>query len=193
LVREVELKARVDDSEGLLGRIKEAGGVFLREVVQEDYYFKHPCWDFKEKDEALRLRREGAVCILTFKGPRLGKSAKVREELEVRLDDFKGMAALLQRLGFEKAFTIKKRRSDFSLEGATISVDSVEGLGEFVEIEVLVRELPAGTGEEAQMMENLYKLLGDIAERLKVPRDRLTTESYLEMLASESSRSRDSR
>jgi len=193
MVREVELKARVDDRERLLEMIKVAGGIFLREVVQEDYYFSHPCWDLRERDEALRIRKEGSGCILTFKGSRIGKVAKVREEFEVRIEDFKSMVALMQKLGFEKAFIIKKRRSDFTMEGATVSVDSVEGLGEFVEIEIMANELGTDSGEETIMMESLYKRLAGIAEKLKVPKDKLTTESYLEMLASESSRSRDSK
>jgi adenylate cyclase class 2 len=193
LAGEVEVKARVESKEKLAKKIESLGGRFTREVEQEDIYFVHPCRNLRERDEALRLRREGEKCILTFKGRRVGKEAKMREEVEVRVDDFEAMKNIFSQLGFEKFFTIRKSRKDFSLDGATISLDSVEGLGEFVEIEIVVPSMEKDVVEDANRMLELKKKLLAIAERLEVPTERLTTESYLEMLASKSSSSIDRR
>lgn len=180
--KEVEVKAEVDVD--LSGRIVDAGGKFLREVLQEDIYFKHPCRDFAERDEALRLRREGRRYTLTFKGRRVGTETKMREEIEVDVKDLDGAITLLERLGFEKAFSIRKRRREYLLEGVLVSLDDVEGLGMFVEIEALMKD---GSPEEVGgLKEKLFKL----SERLGIDRERLTTESYLEMLISKSSSSR---
>jgi len=189
LTGEAEVKARIEDREDLLRRIEAIGGGFVREGAQEDLYFRHPCRDLKGRDEALRLRREGKNYTLTFKGRRVGKGAKIREELEVRVDDFEGMVALLERLGFEEVFVIKKRRREFTVDMATVALDSVDGLGEFVEIEVMIT---AGEGEggEAKRIEAFKNKLFSIADRLGIPRERLTTESYLELLASKSSSSK---
>jgi len=189
LTGEVEVKARVESREELARKIERIGGKFVREVVQEDLYFTHPCRDLKERDEALRLRRGGKNYTLTFKGRRVGKGAKMREELEVRVGDFDETATLLERLGFEKAFIIKKRRKEFVLDGVTIALDSVEGLGEFVEIEVMTT---AGEGRRGglQRMESFKNRLFSMADRLGIPRERLTTESYLELLASKNSSSK---
>lgn len=187
---EIELKARVDGREAIAKRIIALGGRFIREASQEDAYFKHPCYDFRERDEALRLRREGTICTLTFKGSRFGSGAKMREEVEVKVDDYEAAITILKRAGFEKAFVLKKNRLVYSLEGAEVSLDSVDGLGEFVEIELILtdevtEEIRKGTGED------LKKLHG-LAEKLKIPKDRFTTESYLELLASKSSSSKAS-
>jgi adenylate cyclase class 2 len=193
LAGEVEVKARVESREKLAKKIESLGGRFTREVAQEDVYFIHPCRNLRERDEALRLRREGGECILTFKGKRVGKEAKIREEIEVRVDDFEATQNIFSQLGFEKLFIIRKSRKDFLLDGATISLDSVEGLGEFVEIEVMVPSMKKDIVEDANHMQELKRKLFAIAERLEVPTERLTTESYLEMLASKSSSSIDRR
>jgi adenylate cyclase class 2 len=193
LAGEVEVKARVESREKLAKKIESLGGRFKREVTQEDVYLMHPCRDLRERDEALRLRREGEECILTFKGRRVGNEAKMREEFEVRVDDFEAIQNIFGQLGFEKLFIINKNRKEFSLDGATISLDSVEGLGEFVEIEVMVPSMEKAVVEDVNHMQELKKKLFAIAERLEVPTERLTTESYLEMLASKSSSSSDRR
>lgn len=181
--REVEVKARVE--EDLSGRVMEIGGRYLRGVFQEDVYFRHPCRDFAERDEALRLRREDGKCTLTFKGRKVGGGAKMREEIEVGVNDFEGTATLLERLGFERAFVIRKRRKEFSMEGVLVSMDDVESLGKFIEIEVLVKE-DVGLEEAERLKEKVF----EISDKLGIKRERLTTESYLEMLVSRSSSSR---
>jgi adenylate cyclase class 2 len=191
---EIELKARIDGRKAIAERIIALGGMFVREVSQEDVYFKHPCYNFKEKDEALRLRREGSACMLTFKGSRFGSGAKMREELEVGVEDYETATTILERVGFEKAFVIRKNRLIYSLEGAEVSLDSVEGLGEFVEVElILTDEMTEDVRNGVGAGEDLRKKLHGLAEKLQVPKDRLTTESYLELLASKSSSSKASK
>ncbi len=180
--REVEVKAEVEEDLG--ERIEKAGGKRLREVFQEDVYFRHPCRDFAERDEALRLRREGESYTLTFKGRRVGAGAKMREEIEVSLQDPEGAVSLLERLGFEKAFVIRKRRREFLVEGVLVSLDDVEGLGRFVEMEVLMK------GDSPEEAERLKDRLLRVSEMLGIDKSRLTTESYLEMLVSKSSSSK---
>ncbi|MDH5811265.1 MAG: class IV adenylate cyclase [Candidatus Verstraetearchaeota archaeon] len=183
--REVEVKAEVE--EDLSEKITEAGGRYLREVFQEDFYFRHPCRDLAERDEALRLRREGEKYTLTFKGRRVGTGTKMREEIEVGVSDLEGAVALLERLGFEKAFVIRKRRREFLMEGVLVSMDDVEGLGRFVEIEVLME------GESLEHAGSLKDKLFEISQKLGIDREKLTTESYLEMLVSKSSSSKHRR
>lgn len=190
MVGEVELKARVERRDEMAERIVAIGGKFVREVCQEDVYFKHPCHDFGRRDEALRLRREGAACTLTFKGRRFGSGAKMREEVEVGVDDCEEVAKLLGRVGFERSFVVRKSRLVFSLAGAEVCLDTVEGLGDFVEIELIADDEEAGG---LRGCDDLKERLYGIAKKLGVPEERLTTESYSELLASRSSSSKASR
>jgi adenylate cyclase class 2 len=188
LTQEVEAKARVNDLEELARKVERIGGKFVKEVTQEDLYFRHPFRDLKERDEALRLRKEGENYTLTFKGRRVGSGAKIREELEVKVSDYRKMIKLLERLEFEKSFIIRKRRKEFILDNIVIALDSVKGLGEFVEMEGIVAE----KGKEAELsrMKNLKTELFNLADRLGISREQLTTKSYLELLTSKSSSSK---
>jgi len=132
---EVEAKARISSPGDVKRRIEELGGRFVREVVEEDVYFRHPARDFAESDEALRLRRAGDGCWLTYKGPRIDRITKSREEISVAVQDFEEAKRLLSALGFEELKPVVKRRSCYRLGCYEIMVDRVEGLGAFVEVE----------------------------------------------------------
>lgn len=108
-MKEIEIKAKIE--EDLSNKIIENNGVFLREVFQEDIYFNHPCRDFKESDEALRLRKEGNNFILTFKGRREEGKIKKREEIEAKVEE--SIIEILERLGFKKVCIIRKKRKNF--------------------------------------------------------------------------------
>lgn len=157
--REIEVKARIE--EDLSNKILEMGGKFLSEKHQEDVYFEHPCKSFLESDEALRLRVENNRSVLTFKGKREGEELKIREELEIEINDFKTLIDILEKLGFKRAYVIRKKRKEFLLNKSIICLDDVEGLGSFVELE---------GGPEIM----------EIAKKLGL-KD-LTTDSYLEMI-----------
>ncbi len=213
-VAEVEVKARVPSVAAAEDAIRRAGGAFVREALQEDVYLRHPCRDLVARDEALRLRSEGDAGFLTFKGRREGGDAKTREELEVGLEvaGFDQALAIFERLGFSPAAKIVKRRREFRVGGAEVVIDAVDGLGIFIEVEVKARtrtgtgkskgkgarqEMGAGIGISAgtapPALDEARRELFSITDRLGIGRERLLTDSYLELLASRSSDSRAER
>jgi adenylate cyclase, class 2 len=157
---EAELKAPCP---GVEEKVKALGAHFVKSERQVDTYFAHPCRDFKKTDEALRLRRTDRL-YMTYKGPKRKSDLKVREELEFPVGE--EARDLLLRLGFTEAFTIRKMRRTYSLDGLTVCCDVVEGLGEYVEVESLGR---ADKGVVAVLV------------RLGVG-DKATTKSYSELL-----------
>jgi|UniRef100_A0A7C3SNL2 adenylyl cyclase CyaB, putative len=171
--REVELKYRCAEPEEVLRRLESLGARHVGDYHQEDIYFQHPCRDFASSDEALRVRISEEGVELTYKGPR-GQlpGGKSREELIVPVGNLECLLELLKRLGFQEIARVRKRRRVFLVEGAEVSLDYVEGLGAFVELE----DKGAGT-------ENLRK----IAETLRLGGSPLE-ETYLEMLLRTSAR-----
>jgi adenylate cyclase class 2 len=174
---EVELKFPLDDAGSLRERMVSVGGVAKGVVVQSDAYFNHPARDFAVTDEALRIRSVGDESVVTYKGPRLGGSAKTRFELELPLaaQTAEGWTEVLTRLGFRAVATVRKRRELFELtrEGRAfvLSIDEVEGLGAFAEVETLADEASRDMAERA-----VLALAAEIALTDAEPR------SYLEML-----------
>ena len=143
---EVEQKFVLEDgSDGFLKRLLELGARPLDEVRQVDAYFNHPVRDFRETDEALRIRSVGEQNFLTWKGPKLSQTTKTRREIETPLGA--GTAAaeqfgqVLEILSFHPVASVRKVRQRFELTRGEhtfeIAFDRVEGLGDFAEIELI--------------------------------------------------------
>ncbi|MEM4645392.1 MAG: class IV adenylate cyclase, partial [Archaeoglobaceae archaeon] len=130
----MEVEAKFKLKEGVLEKIERIAR-FLEEKEEFDLYFSHPCRDFAETDEALRIRVEKKI-TLTYKGRKVHEEMNTREEVDLLLDDFETAVSLLEFLGFRKYNSIRKKRRIYELTGAIICVDEVERLGKFVEIEV---------------------------------------------------------
>ncbi|MCC9641497.1 class IV adenylate cyclase [Rhodopirellula sp. JC740] len=144
---EVELKFRVDDEAVLRARLDVEDAKSVSENENKDTYFNHPCRDFAASGEALRIRRIDGEPLITYKGPKLPGVVKAREELEWALNpgDAKGelTETLLLRLGFREVATVTKRRETFSVGSTrpmTVTIDRVEGLGVYAEIERVLAE-----------------------------------------------------
>ncbi len=143
---EVEQKFPLGNRNTVLSRLNELGAVSQAAVTQIDTYYAHPARDFATTDEALRIRRVGEANFLTYKGPKLDTKTKTRREIELPLNEGKLTAEqwdqLLSALSFKRVAEVTKVRHLFRLthEGQPMEValDSVQGLGDFAEIEIVV-------------------------------------------------------
>ena len=154
LMYEVELKFAVSGRVALERRLVEMGGRLAEPQEQVDRYFAHPCRDFAQTDEALRLRRVGDSVAITWKGPRIDAATKTRREIELELaplpaaldagPTLSSWTELLEALGFRRVMEVAKRRQPLRLvwQGAAVDValDTVAGLGEFLELEIMAAE-----------------------------------------------------
>lgn len=157
---EVELKQRASH-DAVCQRLEQMDATPLGTVVQIDTYYDAPHREFADTDEAVRIRRERAgveasetedsggnadsgagetTTRLTYKGPLVEAESKTRQEFETAVADGDALAALLDALGFEAAATVEKERERFDVGAYTVTLDAVESLGEFVEVETEVPE-----------------------------------------------------
>jgi len=162
---EIEMKAKIDKYNR--GRVEQIAkkAVFLGERLEEDIYFSSPIKNFKETDEALRIRKSQGNTILTYKGPKIDKISKSREEIETFVSG--DIKIILERLGFNKFIEIKKKRKLYQYNEFMISIDDVEGLGEYIEVELKYEKK-----EDVKKIEHLFDILYLDSER----------RSYLELL-----------
>jgi adenylate cyclase, class 2 len=151
---EVEVKYRSADHGRLRRLLLERGAAEAAPADQEDVYLSHPSRDFAQTHEAFRLRRDGGENRITYKGPRFPGPTKTREEIEITVSagekSFHDLTRLFDNLGFRPVAAIRKRRTMFHLtrppHEIEIALDRVDGLGDFAEIETIVRyedDLPA--------------------------------------------------
>lgn len=142
---EVEQKYPLEDLLGIEAKLAAAGAEVSEPRCEADWYYAHPARDFAATDEALRIRRLGPANSLTYKGPRVDATTKTRREIELRLESGEGAAAawggLLEVLGFRPVAEVRKRRRKARVpwQGRLVelSLDEVEELGTFVELELL--------------------------------------------------------
>ena len=181
---EVEQKFHIEDLEKLENRLAVffADGIAVEQDVQvhRDTYYNHPCRDFASTHEALRVRRCNDVPMVTYKGTKLPGKIKARRELEWRLDpgdhDGSQTEELFVLLGFRRVAEVVKTRRSFlferDLSGFTVTIDDVQSVGLFAEIELVVDDL--------NEIEPARDRIGQFAQRLGLHRDE--PRSYLRML-----------
>ena len=173
---EVEVKAKISHPNGIIKRLKSQAK-FLKEIYQEDIYFNAPDRDFRITDEALRIRISSEESELTYKGSKIGNLMdKTREEISVNIDenDLRKTQIILEKLGFQVVAKVSKKRMLFRFNDLSISVDFVENLGEYIEIEILVN-----TQNE---IEKKRKEILDFLSELDIPLEDCERRSYLELL-----------
>jgi adenylate cyclase class 2 len=142
---EIEVKFRVANLPALAEKLAERGVSASHAVEHQDAYLAHPARDFAETGEAFRIRSEGALNRITYKGAKLGGPTKTREEIEVEFAEGPEARQQLGRafelLGFQPVAVVTKRREeyhvDFQGRPMTVALDQAEGLGTFAEVETL--------------------------------------------------------
>lgn len=170
---EVELKYRVYNYRGILNRLKDIGAEYVGKEYEVDYYLQHPCRDFKLSDEALRIRVSDSGYFITYKGPRISDRAKTRYEIESKVNDYNLFLELFNRLGFEIYAVIRKTRRIYRYGEIKISLDYVEGLGDFIEVELHARD-----ESHAREVEDTLR---EFITRLDIDPDKKILKSYLEL------------
>ena len=145
---EVEIKFRVPSPDLIERLTREARLVFGEPLLQRDIYFNHPQRNFRETDEALRIRTSGDQNALTYKAPRLDTFTRTRPETEIPFlagaTSTEQMQSVLLALGFRVIETVEKTRrvAPFTWEGQPVEVtlDEPRSLGTFLEIEMLAAD-----------------------------------------------------
>jgi adenylate cyclase class 2 len=139
---EIEIKIRISEAEferlriSLSSKCRDMG-----ELELKDIYFSHPCYDFAETDEALRLRMARGPGMnrteITYKGKRVESlfGIKSREEISALVDDAESFRSILKALGFSEIATVEKIRRNFDCGRFIASLDKVKNLGDFIEME----------------------------------------------------------
>jgi adenylate cyclase, class 2 len=176
---EVEQKFPVADLPRLENRLIELGATIDAPQTESDLYFAHPCRDFRQTDEALRIRRKGEKNYVTYKGPKIDPTTKTRREIDLPVppggETASHWQALLEALGFRPVAEVKKsrRKAKIVWQGREVegSLDEVEGVGSYFELELIV---------EAEGIEAAKTCIGSLAEQLGLRESE--RRSYLELL-----------
>lgn len=156
---EVKFKLKCNPVE-VMEKVSSLKPILIEEYCETDTYYNHPCRDFRESDEALRLRMKmsnsGLEYFLTYKSARIpSEYVKKRVEYEVSISDYDTARSILKQLGFIETISFSKKRIVYRVNNSYLYIDELFGLGLFIEIE----------GFEKDIVE-LTNMIRDCVERI---------------------------
>jgi predicted adenylyl cyclase CyaB len=162
-MREVEVKAIVDDLAQRRGKIEAAGAALSFEGKISDRRYDFVSRDLSGRDEVLRTRRyqshASTRTYLDWKGPTEMQGVyKIREEITAPVEDFDALGKILAKIGLELTSEIDREIAQYQLLGATIRFETYPRMDVLVEVE----------GEPAAIEEAI--------EALGLPRGTFTNE-----------------
>ena len=157
-MREIEVKARVSNKPELQKQLTALGCVFSEPVSQRDRIFV-PIGSSVPVNpgvNVLRIREQNGKYIFTLK--QTIKNQLDCLERELGIDNPEELAEIFKLLGFFESVGVNKQRQKTKYKGLEICLDSVEGLGDFIEVEKLSE---AGDGDIVQAeLFNFLQILG---------------------------------
>ncbi len=172
---EVEIRAKVDDFNGIKKSLDKIGGNFIKSENQIDKIFGAA--RFLDSEHKIieggivaRIREIDRKSTLEFKEILREKGGI---ELNCPMASIEIGEKMLKKLDFEEAFTVKKNREIYSYNGFTICLDKVEQLGNFIEIE---KEI---TSEEK--IEGTRKECLDLLEKI-APSSKIENKKYGDLM-----------
>ncbi|WP_432645344.1 class IV adenylate cyclase [Methanobrevibacter sp.] len=174
---EVEVKAKINSFNEIEEKLKKLGAIKSKKEFQEDIYFNSPVVDFANTDEALRIRTttkdDNINIFITYKGPKIDNESKTRREIEIGIEDAQKCSDIFEAIGFKKVRTVRKNRQYYNYKNFEISLDDIEGLDPYMEIEIGLDEKQDYSDAQKSIF-NLFKKLGIT--------DGFERTSYLELL-----------
>ena len=182
---EIKLPLRRQEKTEETGRIAEVlcsmGFRKAARFRQRDTYFDNEAGEIRGGGKALRIREtedlmKGIVTAeLNFKGPRMDQVSMTRQELETEVGQAETGRRILAALGFSPVLPeVVKERTEYRRKEITAALDRVEGLGDFLELEILADE----ETENGKVLQKLEELLGELGYQM----GDTVTRSYLSML-----------
>lgn len=165
---EVEPKRELKSHEPVEQRLEQSGFVATEPTIEIDTYYSRPDVDFLVTVECLRVRERDGGCEVTYKpasDPITHSTAGViaKQETNVALADPAQAAhahALLEVLGMVRLARVEKSRTCYRAPGRgelSVVVDTVAGLGAFIETEVVSEDSRQGA---VRRLEETERLLG---------------------------------
>lgn len=156
-MQEIEVKAHIKNAEAVLGELARMGYKLSEPVEQKDtvYVPKGVKIPVPLGVTVLRVREQVGKIFLTLKIPQTNQLDCVERELTI--SDANEMEAIILALGFEKASYTEKSRRKGKVGELEVCVDTVRGLGQFIEVEKLV-EAASGDVVQTELLSFLKSL-----------------------------------
>jgi len=198
MATEIELKAHVHDSEALKALLHEKAEYSSAFEKDDTYWLLAPGFPVPP-DSRLRVRREQrnrldgssvSATVVTYKTKEKRDGMEVNDELEFDVNPGPEFEVFLKRMGCTPGISKRKRGWDFSRGEITAELVEIEGLGWFIEMEILAAEAAREGGSFSDSSDNMDKVVAEAREKLLgfldelgISRDDIESQYYTEMLS----------
>lgn len=171
MARNIEIKASIDSVAGFEERVSRLADGPPRRIEQDDIFFE--CGDGRLK---LRSFSDGSGELIYY---RRADSAgpKVCDYEVARTEDADSLRRVL-REAFGEVGGVRKQRTLYMAGRTRVHVDRVEGLGDFVELEVVLAD---GEGEDSGARE-----ARELMAALGIDESALIERAYIDLLSERS-------
>ena len=139
MVKEIEKKYRVENLKEIEKKLISLGAEMKGEAHERDIYFSVSGRDSMATKECLRIRSSPKKQEITYKPPTEANERSTyfaKKETNLSIQDIDVARDLLVCLGNSVLVELVKDRKYYSLAGATVTLDLLNGQYFFVEIEV---------------------------------------------------------
>lgn len=156
---EMEIKIRLTKEEyDNLNNLMKTKGRLLLESNQQDIYYQSN-YLIGDMNKSLRIRTSGNKKILTYKNNNNNNNKMYCEEYEVEIDNSGNLEKIFDSIGLAKITIVNKNRKIYNyFDKYEVSLDKVDNLGYFIEIEV--KEIINDYLEEYDDLLKISKSLG---------------------------------
>ncbi len=176
---EIELKAWIDDTGALEERLASIGD-YLGRSEKRDGYWSLPgisAEELQNQQRKFRLREESGVHTVTYKDKTLSGAVEVNLEKEFQVSSPESFIELMERVGCVALSRKHKISEKYRVGSCLVESVKIEGLGDFVEIEILAENDSPETVKDAKS--ELFSVL----DRCGIAREAVESRFYSDMLA----------
>ncbi|ABO23384.1 putative adenylyl cyclase CyaB [Shewanella loihica PV-4] len=168
---EVEHKYRLQDRDAFLSRLESLPHeTMLKDNVEFDRYYDTPSGQLAQQSKHLCIRQmhPSNIKLWIVKGP------GDKQCQATRIDNIDSAADMLQTLGYKVVLQLTKTRSIYFIDQYHVTVDNLEGMGDFAELAIM-------TDDETQLAYHEQGLL-ELAQQLGLTQEDRETRSYRELM-----------
>jgi len=163
--RNIEIKARVIDLQAMRSRVAAIADHAPQTLRQEDVFFTVPLG-------RLKLRTQNGAAELIYYLRENSSGPRESNYLRIPIPDPSATRAMLALVHGERGI-VRKTRWLYLVGQTRIHLDRVENLGDFVELEVVLRD--------DQRLEEGVAIARDLMARLDIRQDHLLDRAYVDL------------
>jgi len=135
-MNEIELKFLNINVKEIKSKLEKIGAKIKYDAKTESYPLLAEGFSCRNSNKKyLRIRKINDEITMTYKSPAKKGDMTLREEIEIKVNDYEAAILLLEKLGFKKGEVFRKHRFHYELGNIHFELDTLDNVPTYLEIE----------------------------------------------------------